>query len=95
MEPSVMYLKTCYLGFMVRRLLGAYTGKVQCDDRDNYGNKRIDTAGALMALLFRQVYRAQLKSFGSTIYRLCEAGKLEYTNIGELFVHKKITGAFK
>ena len=49
--------KACYLGYMVRKLIPAYTGAIQTDDRDHYANKRIDTAGMLMSLLFRQIYR--------------------------------------
>lgn len=55
LEPAVMRAKAMYLGFMVRKLLSAHTGAIQCDDRDHYANKRLDTAGMLMSLLFRQV----------------------------------------
>lgn len=95
MEASVQRSKACYLGFMVRKLIGTYTGQLQCDDRDHYANKRIDTAGMLMSLLFRQVYRTLLKSLSSQLNRLMENKKLSYTNIGDLINHKKITGAFK
>ena len=95
LNPVVNRAKACYLGFMVRKLIGTFTGHYQCDDRDHYANKRIDTAGMLMSLLFRQVYRTLLKSMTSQFHRLHEAKKLSYTNIGELINHKKITGAFK
>ena len=94
-EKDVMRAKACYLGFMVRKLIGTYTGQLQCDDRDHYANKRIDTAGMLMSLLFRQVYRTLLKTLTLQMQRLLETGKLAYTNIGELINHKKITGQFK
>ena len=35
------------------RLLLASLGRRELDDRDHYGNKRLDLAGPLMALLFR------------------------------------------
>lgn len=95
MEPEILRVKACYLGFMVRKLIGTYTGQLQCDDRDHYANKRIDTAGMLMSLLFRQVYRTLLKSLTSQLHRLMENKKIAYTNVGELLNHKKITGAFK
>lgn len=95
MTPEVQRAKACYLGFMVRKLIGTYTGQLQCDDRDHYANKRIDTAGMLMSLLFRQVYRTLLKSLTTQLYRLHESNKLTYTNISDLLNHKKITGAFK
>lgn len=87
--------KACYLGYMVRKLISAYTGHIQCDDRDHYANKRVDTAGMLMSLLFRQVYRTYLKSLQGQLSRLMDTGKLDYTNLGDLINHKKITGAFK
>ncbi len=34
---------------MVHRLLLAHLGRTDCDDRDHYGNKRLDLAGALMS----------------------------------------------
>lgn len=95
LNPESLRAKACYLGFMVRKLVGTYTGQLQCDDRDHYANKRIDTAGVLMSLLFRQVYRTLLKSFTTQLQRLLENGKLAYTNLGELINHKKITSQFK
>jgi len=38
---------------MVHRLLQAALGRRELDDRDHYGNKRLDLAGPLLALLFR------------------------------------------
>ena len=95
LTPEVNRAKACYLGYMVRKLIGAYTGKIQCDDRDHYANKRIDTAGMLMSLLFRQVYRTLLKTLSAQLSRLLDQNKLHYTNIGDMINHKKITGAFK
>jgi DNA-directed RNA polymerase II subunit RPB2 len=95
MSADVQHSKACYLGFMVRKLIATYTGQLQCDDRDHYANKRIDTAGMLMSLLFRQIYRTLLKSLTSQLQRLVENNKLCYTNIGDMINHKKITGAFK
>ena len=95
MEKDVTKSKACFLGYMVRKLVLVYMGKIQCDDRDHYANKRIDTAGTLMSLLFRQVYRTLLKSYNAQLNRLTEGKKLEYTNIAELINNKKITSAFK
>jgi DNA-directed RNA polymerase II subunit RPB2 len=38
---------------MVHRLLLAAIGRREVDDRDHYGNKRLDLAGPLLAFLFR------------------------------------------
>ena len=45
--------KAYYLGYMVHRLLLAALGRRELDDRDHYGNKRLDLAGPLLAYLFR------------------------------------------
>jgi DNA-directed RNA polymerase beta subunit len=37
----------------VHRLLLAALGRRELDDRDHYGNKRLDLAGPLLAFLFR------------------------------------------
>lgn len=39
--------------YMVHRLLLAAIGRREVDDRDHYGNKRLDLAGPLLAFLFR------------------------------------------
>ena len=45
--------------YMVHRLLLAALGRRELDDRDHYGNKRLDLAGPLLAFLFRaSVYSA-------------------------------------
>ena len=41
------------LRYMVHRLLLAALGRRELDDRDHYGNKRLDLAGPLLAFLFR------------------------------------------
>ena len=42
-----------YFRYMVHRLLLAALGRREVDDRDHYGNKRLDLAGPLLAFLFR------------------------------------------
>ncbi|CAN0480807.1 unnamed protein product, partial [Ectocarpus sp. 12 AP-2014] len=42
---------------MVHKLLMCSLGRLEEDDRDHYGKKRLDLAGALLAGLFRQLFR--------------------------------------
>uniref|UniRef100_A0A8C4NCH5 DNA-directed RNA polymerase II subunit RPB2 n=1 Tax=Eptatretus burgeri TaxID=7764 RepID=A0A8C4NCH5_EPTBU len=49
--------KAYFLGYMVHRLLLATLGRREPDDRDHYGNKRLDLAGPLLAFLFRGLFR--------------------------------------
>lgn len=39
------------------RLMQAEVGDTECDDRDFYGNKRLELAGSLLALLFEDVFK--------------------------------------
>ncbi|CAD5218163.1 unnamed protein product [Bursaphelenchus okinawaensis] len=54
---GVMKAKAVYLGLMVRRLIAADCGLVQPDDRDFYGNKRIELAGSLLGLMFEDLFK--------------------------------------
>lgn len=65
--------KAYFLGFMVKRLLDVFLKKKDIDDRDSCLNKRIDTAGVLMANLFRQYYTKLIKDMKTNINK-------EYTN---------------
>ena len=94
-DPSVNKRKAIYLGYMIRKLLLVHLGKAQCDDRDHYSNKRIDTSGMLMSLLFRQHFRNFLKTLTTQITKLVDAGKLHGANIGDLINHKRISSGFK
>eukprot|EP00965_Chrysotila_dentata_P251925 6210364-Pleurochrysis_carterae.AAC.1 len=90
-------LKAFFIGRMVLRLLQTYVdpAKWPCDDRDDYANKRVDSAGVLMSLLFRQVYRGFFKSLHSHVHKLIESNKMCFTNAADLITHKKLTGAVR
>ena len=61
--------KYLYLGTMVKKLLSAFIGKIEYDDRDSYVNKRIDTAGILLSSLFRQYYTKLIKDMRNAIMK--------------------------
>ena len=42
---------------MARRLLYAYLGKTDEDDRDHYGKKRLDMTGVLLINLFKDQFK--------------------------------------
>jgi len=54
--------KAFFVGYMVHRLCNAALGRVNEDDRDHYGKKRLDLAGSLLAGLFRQLFRRFTKT---------------------------------
>ena len=49
--------KAYILGHMVQKLLSTHIGLRKPDDRDNYINKRIESAGVLCNELFRQLFK--------------------------------------
>ena len=93
--PEVLRAKAIYLGTMVRKLVRAYTGAIQCDDRDHFAGKRVDCAGTQFGLLFRQIFRVVLKSIALQMRRAAEARKLRFTNLATVVAGKKLTQAFR
>lgn len=49
--------KCIYIGHIVRRVLLCDMGKAPLDDKDYYGNKRIELAGNLLSLLFEDLFK--------------------------------------
>ena len=50
-------LQIQYLAMMIRRMLAAMLDPKLVDDRDYYGNKRLELAGGLLALLFEDLFK--------------------------------------
>lgn len=51
-------VKAFYTAVMLRRVILAQTeGLQQADDRDYYGNKRLELAGQLLSLLFEDLFK--------------------------------------
>ncbi|VDO04636.1 unnamed protein product [Haemonchus placei] len=61
-------MKAIFLGLMTRRLIQAELGECELDDRDFYGNKRLELAGSLLSLLFEDV----LKRFNAELKRVAD-----------------------
>jgi len=67
--------KAYFLGYMVHRLLLAALGRRELDDRDHYGNKRLDLAGPLLAFLFRGLFRTLIKEMRLYAQKFIDKGK--------------------
>ena len=67
--------KAYFLGYMVHRLLLAALGRRELDDRDHYGNKRLDLAGPLMAFLFRGLFRNLSKEMRMYAQKFIDKGE--------------------
>lgn len=49
--------KAIYVGHITRRVLMVHLGKSSLDDKDYYGNKRLELAGNLLSLLFEDLFK--------------------------------------
>ena len=49
--------RVAYLGYMLRRMMAAKVDPSLVDDRDYYGNKRMELAGQLISLLFEDLFK--------------------------------------
>ena len=67
--------KAYFLGYMVHRLLLAALGRRELDDRDHYGNKRLDLAGPLLAFLFRGLFRNLSKEMRMYAQKFIDKGR--------------------
>ena len=45
------------MALMVRRVIQAQSNKQFMDDRDYYGNKRLELAGSLLSLMFEDLFK--------------------------------------
>ena len=61
--------KALFLGYMVNKLLKCYFNEIPYDDRDSYCNKRVETSGTLMAILFRQYFTKMTKDMRNQIMK--------------------------
>jgi len=60
-EGFVETKKAFFLGYMVHKLCCAILRRRPMDDRDNFGNKRLDIAGPLLAAIFRVLWNRQIQ----------------------------------
>lgn len=67
--------KAYFLGYIVHKLLQCVLGRREEDDRDHFGKKRLDLAGPLMAVLFRQLFAKLVKDLYKHLQRSVETGK--------------------
>jgi len=67
--------KAYFLGHSVNKLCLSILGRRPDDDRDNFGNKRIDVAGPLMAGLFRLLFSRSLRVAQKFVKRHLDKGR--------------------
>eukprot|EP00894_Picocystis_sp_ML_P000240 jgi/Pico_ML_1/50757/g1911.t2 len=85
--------KAYYFGYIIHRLLLCALGRRKEDDRDHYGNKRLDLAGPLLGGLFRMLFRKLTKDAQSHLQKCVDSGK--EINLVSALKSKTITSGLK
>ncbi|KAF3794981.1 DNA-directed RNA polymerase II subunit [Nymphaea thermarum] len=67
--------KAYYFGYIIHRLLLCALGRRPEDDRDHYGNKRLDLAGPLLGGLFRMLFRKLTRDVKTYVQKCVDNGK--------------------
>lgn len=82
--------KGYFFGYMINKLLSTQIGNRKTDDRDHYGNKRLDTTGPLLSVLFRQLLSKVLKDLRISLQKKYILND-DQSNIQELFKSSFLT----
>ncbi|XP_013632372.1 PREDICTED: DNA-directed RNA polymerase II subunit 2-like [Brassica oleracea var. oleracea] len=85
--------KAYYFGYIIHRLLLCALGRRPEDDRDHYGNKRLDLAGPLLGGLFRMLFRKLTRDVRSYVQKCVDNGK--EVNLQFAIKAKTITSGLK
>jgi len=78
--PHVGILENCetkkafFMGYIVHKMLMCSLGRLEEDDRDHFGKKRLDLAGPLMAGLFRTLFKKFTKEVRKYLQRSLDDG---------------------
>ncbi|KVH89535.1 DNA-directed RNA polymerase, subunit 2 [Cynara cardunculus var. scolymus] len=67
--------KAYYFGYIIHRLLLCALARRAEDDRDHYGNKRLDLAGPLLGGLFRMLFRKLTRDVRGYVQKCVDNGK--------------------
>lgn len=74
------HVKALYLAVMLRRVLQAERDRGAVDDPDYYGNKRLELAGSLLALMFEDLFKRfnwELKSIADKVIPKIKAAQFD------------------
>ncbi|KAL3690175.1 hypothetical protein R1sor_016484 [Riccia sorocarpa] len=85
--------KAYFFGYIIHRLLLCALGRRAEDDRDHYGNKRLDLAGPLLGGLFRMLFRKLTKDVRGYLQKCVDNGK--EINLAYAVKAKTITSGLK
>ena len=81
-SPSDDLTKAFFLGHAVKKCLLVFLGDLDVDDRDHFGNKRIDLSGNLVGTLFRIAFNRVLGEFKKKIEKTkCINSKSDFEHL--------------
>ena len=63
------------MGYIVHKMLMCSLGRLEEDDRDHFGKKRLDLAGPLMGGLFRMLFKKLTKEVRKHLQKSLEEGR--------------------
>uniref|UniRef100_A0A7S2L2D8 DNA-directed RNA polymerase subunit beta n=1 Tax=Zooxanthella nutricula TaxID=1333877 RepID=A0A7S2L2D8_9DINO len=73
--PNIEGRKAYFIGYMTNRLLLGLVGRNPEDDRDHFGKKRIDLAGALVSGSFTGLWRKTISDTRKALQKAVDKGK--------------------
>jgi DNA-directed RNA polymerase II subunit RPB2 len=76
---------------MTNRLLNASLGRVTEDDRDYYGKKRMEMAGTLLNVLYRQLFRTFVDDMMKQLKKDIDNPRTNDINMLKAMRHDSIT----
>ena len=77
----------------VRACINVMEGRAELDDRDHIRNKRVETAGSLLGILFVPLYRNMIKTLRLSTVKMLGKGKT--IHVRRLLPHHSITDGIK
>ena len=68
--------KAFFLGYIVHKMLMCSLGRIEEDDRDHFGKKRLDLAGPLLGSQFRLLFKKLTKEIQKYLQKSLDEGKM-------------------
>lgn len=68
--------KAFFLGYIVHKMLMCSLGRIEEDDRDHFGKKRLDLAGPLLGAQFRLLFKKLTKEVQKYLQKCLDEGRL-------------------
>lgn len=74
-DDNIETKKAFFMGYIIHKMLMCSLGRLEEDDRDHLGNKRLDLAGPLLGGLFRTLFKKLTKDVRKYLQKCLDGGK--------------------